>query len=254
MTRAGDVWTVETVEGVAVVTFTRPPANWMDTGSLRKLAAVLEKVAVDEHVRVVMITGGVDGYFVAHADLDELAQAGPDGSGIDLDAWLTTTRMIEQLPQPTVGAIDGQAWGGGLELALSATMRIASERSHVGLPEVSIGLIPGSGGTQRLSRLVGSALAAELILGARIVPAPEAAALGLLNAVLPDTNFREEAVRWCRRVARQPVEALFAAKQAIVAGFEKPFEQGLALESRLFRQVVVSSDAQAGIASLRRSG
>jgi len=185
-----NTWT-ETRHGrVAVLTFTRPPRNWMNILSMMELLGHLERLATEgDEVTVVMLTGGVDAYFIAHADLDDLAKlARGEDVGGDLGAWTKALHLLESMPQPTVAAIDGQAWGGGCETALACTMRIASERSHLGQPEVSVGIIPGAGGTQRLPRLVGSAVGAELCLSGRVIQADEALRIGLLNAVLPQAG------------------------------------------------------------------
>lgn len=231
---------------VAVLTFNRPPRNWMNILSMTELVGHLERLAklVDE-VTVVMLTGGVDGYFIAHADLDDLAKlARGEDVGGDLSAWTQALGLLETMPQPTVAAIDGQAWGGGCETALACTMRIGSERAHMGQPEVSVGIIPGAGGTQRLPRLVGSAVGAELCLSGRVIGAEEARQIGLLNAVLPTEGFESAAIEWCELIARNPASAVFAAKRAVVQGLRMPLEEGLRLEGRLFVEVNRSDEAR----------
>jgi enoyl-CoA hydratase len=229
-----------------VLTFTRPPRNWMNLLSMTELLGHLERLATEgDEVTVVMLTGGVDAYFIAHADLDDLAKlARGEDVGGDLGAWTEALHLLESMPQPTVAAIDGQAWGGGCETALACTMRIASERSHLGQPEVSVGIIPGAGGTQRLPRLVGSAVGAELCLSGRVIQADEALRIGLLNAVLPNQGFVDAAVQWCERVARNSVSAVFAAKRAVVEGLRLPLEQGLQLEGQLFAAANASDEAR----------
>ncbi len=214
----------------------------------------LERLSkLGDEVTVVMLTGGVDGYFIAHADLDDLsALARGEGVGGDLGAWIRALDLLETMPQPTVAAIDGQAWGGGCETALACTMRVGSERSHMGQPEVLVGIIPGAGGTQRLPRLVGSALGAELCLSGRVILADEAQRIGLLNAVLPNGNFVEAAIAWCEQVARNPAPAVFAAKQAVVQGLRRPLAEGLELEMRLFAEVNASDAARELNASVPR--
>ena len=199
-------WTREDHDGVAVLTFRRPPSNWMDLVSMGELADHLAALAEESAtVRVVMLTGGLDGYFIAHADLDDLAKLAK-GEPIegDLMSWFRRCTLLDTMPQPTVAAIDGQAWGGGCETSLACTMRIGSERAHLGQPEVAIGIIPGAGGTQRLPRLVGGAIGAELCLTGRIATAEEAHRIGLLNAVLPTDGFRDAAIAWCQLISRHP--------------------------------------------------
>ena len=249
-----NTWTEARHGRVAVLTFERPPSNWMDIRSLTALVGHLERLATDTgEVGVVMLTGGVDGYFIAHADLDDLARlARGEDVGGDLGAWTKALHLLENMPQPTVAAIDGQAWGGGCETALACTMRSASERSHPGQPEVVVGIIPGAGGTQRLPRLVGRALGAELCLSGRVVLAEEALRIGLLNAVLPDAGFAEAALQWCDRIANNPAPAVFAAKRAVVEGLRGSLAEGLNLESRLFVEVNASEEARALNAAVPR--
>jgi len=226
----------------------------MNILSMTELLGHLERLATEgDEVTVVMLTGGVDGYFIAHADLDDLAKlARGEDVGGDLGAWTRALHLLESMPQPTVAAIDGQAWGGGCETALACTMRVASERSHLGQPEVSVGIIPGAGGTQRLPRLVGGAAGAELCLSGRVIQAGEALRLGLLNAVLPNEGFVDAAVQWCERIARNPASAVFAAKRAVVEGLRMPLEEGLHLEGQLFAEVNASDEARALNAAIPR--
>lgn len=247
-------WSLHVSEGVAVLTFTRPPANWMDLASMTELAGHLEALATrTQDVRVVMLTGGVDGYFIAHADLDDLALLGsgetPEG---DPRAWTRALTLLESMPQPTVAAIDGQAWGGGCETALACSMRIGSERAHLAQPEVSLGIIPGAGGTQRLPRLVGQGIGIELCTSGRRVFAQEALRIGLLNAVLPTEGFVDQAVRWCWKISRNPASSVFAAKKAVVEGLKLPLADGLALETRMFVEINAGDEARAHNARVSR--
>jgi len=247
-------WSLEHHDGVGVLTFRREPANWMDLVSMGELADHLADLAEQTaDVRVVMLTGGLEGYFIAHADLDDLARlaAGEPVDG-DLSSWWRALHLLESMPQPTVAAIDGQAWGGGCETSIACTMRIGSERAHLGQPEVVVGIIPGAGGTQRLPRLVGGGIGAELCLSGRIVDAEEAHRIGLLNAVLPVAGFREAAIAWCQQISRHSGPAVFAAKRAVVEGLRGSLAEGLALESRLFVEVNASEDARARNAAVPR--
>jgi enoyl-CoA hydratase/carnithine racemase len=231
---------------IAVLTFTRPPSNWMSIRSMMELVDHLERLStLTDDVTVVMLTGGIDGFFIAHADLDDLAKLsrGEDVGG-DLGAWTRALDLLETMPQPTVAAIDGQAWGGGCETALACTLRVGSDRAHLAQPEVTVGIIPGAGGTQRLPRLVGSAVGAELCLSGRAIQSDEALRIGLLNAVLPDAGFVEAALDWCGRIARNPAPAVFAAKRAVVEGLRLPLADGLRLEGRLFLEANASDEAR----------
>jgi len=250
----GRWWTLEIADKVAMLTFTRPPRNWMSLAAMTELADQLTELeGLTDDAAVVVLTGGVDGYFIAHADLDDLAVVGrggqPEG---DPTAWVRALAKLESMPQPTVAAIDGQAWGGGCETALACTLRVGSERAHLGQPEVSVGIIPGAGGSQRLPRLVGPGVGAELCLTGRIVQAEEALRIGLLNAVFPTDGFLDHVGQWCGRITRNPAGAVFAAKRAVVDGLRLPLDEGLRLESRLFATANASPEARAANESVPR--
>jgi enoyl-CoA hydratase len=247
-------WQLDVIDKVALLTFARPPANWMDQQSMTELADHLDELAGRTgEATVVMLTGGVDGYFIAHADLDDLGQlaAGRVLPG-DPRAWVRALAMLEDMPQPTVAAIDGQAWGGGCETALACSMRLGSERAHLGQPEVAVGIIPGAGGSQRLPRLVGPAIGMELCTTGRIVRADEALRIGLLNAVLPTEGFIEAALTWCGKITRHSPAAVFAAKRAVIEGLRGPLADGLALERRLSMELNRGEDARARMAVVDR--
>jgi enoyl-CoA hydratase len=237
-------WKVDQHGAVAVATFVRPPRNFMSFAAMGELGALLGELAERDDISVVVLTGGVPGYFVAHADLDDLgrlAQGQPtDG---DPRSWGQTLALIESMPQPVVAALNGQTWGGGCELALACTMRVAAKSAHLAQPEVNVGIIPGAGGTQRLPRLVGAGRAADLILSGRVVEAAEALRIGLVEAVLPDKHFLDEVLEWVAPIAAKPRRALVAAKRALVDGLRAPFDEGLRIEGRLFIECQLGSDA-----------
>ena len=242
---------------VALATFTRPPRNLMSMAAMGELEQLAGEVAADPEVAVLVLTGGVDGYFVAHADLDDLTKLGR-GEAVDGDpgSWGRTFTQLESMPQPVVAAVDGQAWGGGCELSLACTLRVASERAHFGQPEVAVGIIPGAGGTQRLPRLVGAGRAAELVLSARIIDAAEALRIGLVEAVLPNDGFVARVLEWVQPMATKPRPALFAAKRAVIDGLRLPLDEGLRLEGRLFIECQARPDTialQARVADAERA-
>jgi enoyl-CoA hydratase len=250
-------WLLERRGDVALATFTRPPRNLMSMAAMGELERLATDVAADSSCAVLVLTGGIDGYFVAHADLDDLARIGR-GEPVEGDpgSWHRTLALLESMPQPVVAAIDGQAWGGGCELGLACTLRLASDRAHFGQPEVSVGIIPGAGGTQRLPRLVGAGRAAELVLSARILDAAEALRIGLVEAVLPADGFVDRVLAWVQPIASKPRSAVFAAKRALVDGLRLPLEDGLRLEGRLFIECQTRPDTvalQARVADIERS-
>jgi enoyl-CoA hydratase/carnithine racemase len=148
------------------------------------------------------------------------------------------------MPQVVVVAVDGQAWGGGCEISLAATIRLASERAHFAQPEVAVGIIPGAGGTQRLPRLVGHGNAAAMVLTGNPIGASEARAIGLVQAVLPTDGFLDHVARWVADITRHPRAALVAAKRALVEGASLSLTDALALETGLFIELQVGEEAQ----------
>jgi enoyl-CoA hydratase/carnithine racemase len=228
-------WTLTEDDSIAVLTFTRPPRNFMSFAAIAELGDRLRKLGERSDVSVVVLTGGLPGYFVAHADLEELGRVGR-GEPVEGDpyAWTRTLATIEELPQPVVAAINGQCWGGGCELALACAARVAARSATLAQPEVAAGIIPGAGGTQRLPRLVGPGRALELVLTGRPVAAQDAVAIGLVEVVLPDDGFLPAAIDWTRGMASHPRSALVAAKRAIIDGLRLPLAEGLRLEAQLF--------------------
>ena len=211
---------------------------------MTELEGVLTELASDESISVVVLTGGVEGFFVAHADLDDLTKIGR-GEPVEGDprSWYRVLHLLETMPQPTVAAINGQAHGGGSEISWACTLRLIAESGHMGQPEVVVGIIPGAGGTQRLPRLIGAGRAADIILSGRIVQAVEALQLGMVNAVLSDDGFMDRVVEWLEPMSGHPRSALAAAKKAIVEGLRVGFDDGLRLEGRLFGALQTGAEA-----------
>ena len=238
------LWTLDRVGAVAVATFRRPPRNMMSFAAMTELEALVGQVATDPATSVLVITGGVSGYFVAHADLDDLVAIGR-GQPVEGDpaSWARTLALLESMPQPVVAAVNGQAWGGGCELSLACTVRVMAESAHIAQPEVNVGIIPGAGGTQRLPRLIGPGPAAELILSGRVMRSDEALARGYAQAVLPDDGFVDGVLEWVAPMAAKPRTALFAAKKAVVEGVRLPLDEGLRLEGRLFMECQLGPEA-----------
>ncbi len=238
------LWTIDRRDKIAVCTFTRPPRNFMSFAAMTELEAVLKELADDDSVSIVVLTGGVDGFFVAHADLDDLTKIGR-GEEVEGDpfSWGRSLALLESMPQPTVAAINGQAHGGGSEISLACTVRVIAESGHMGQPEVVVGIIPGAGGTQRLPRLVGPGRGAELVLSGRAVSSREAVEIGLANVVLPDDGFIDHVVEWLQPIARNTRASLVAAKRAVVQGMRLPFDEGLRLEGQLFIELQTGKEA-----------
>ena len=241
------MWDTELQGRTAILTYTRPPENVLGFADLAELDEALLRLAGDERAHVVVLTGGLAGYFAAHADLADVAAlvhgtaAGPHGP----DAWPRALARIAAMPQPVIAAVDGQAGGGGLELALACLMRVASPAAHFRFPEVADGAIPGAGGTQRLPRLIGLPRAARLILGGQPVTAQEALRLGLVDALLPGNGFLPAVLDWVALLAAQPRHALAAAKQALLLTERLPLDQGITREQDIFRAILTSPRTRA---------
>ncbi len=208
-------WTLEVEGGLAVLRLTRPPRNLVTYSDMEQLELLLgEAEAVGAHVAV--LTGGIDGFFIGHADLDDLIalRSGSSTSG-DPSAWGRTLRILDRGPMVSIAAINGQAWGGGSELALTCNLRWMSEDATLGFPEVALGLIPGVG-AHRAIGLLPEHLAFELLVAGRPVGAVEAASLHLVNRVLPADEMLDDALDFGRLIVSRPQKAVTAIRELVV--------------------------------------
>jgi enoyl-CoA hydratase len=238
---------VELDDGVAVVVLDRPKVlNALSFGMLAELADALEDLDRDPTVRCIVLTGG-DRAFAAGADIKELAGQSPErlAAGHAFDAW----SRIDRIGLPIVAAVRGFALGGGCELALACDVVIAGDDATFGQPEIRIGVMPGAGGTQRLTRAIGKARAMELVLTGRRIDAQEAAALGIVNRVVPAEATLTEATTLARTIADGPPLAIRAAKRAVLAAAELPLGAGLARERRAFFDLFATEDQAEGMAA-----
>jgi enoyl-CoA hydratase/carnithine racemase len=238
------VVSLERDANVAVVTLDRPPLNALNEELVVALAAATEELAADETVRAVVLRSAVEGVFMAGADLLEFDRiaAEPERAFAVQDVFTA----VAELPQPTVAAINGHALGAGLELALACDFRFLARAAGVlvGLPEVRLGLLPGAGGTQRLTRLVGAARATELIMKGLQLSPQEAADAGIVHFLVDPEELDERARDYAVRLARQAPVALRGIKRAIrAAGTAEGFE----VERDAFREVLGTKDAKAGV-------
>src|SRR5512140_1036575 len=218
--------------------------NAISMAMLRELNALVEQGARKAGLRCVVLTGAGEKAFCAGADLKERAGMSAD----DVHAFHLLLRRaldgIEAAPQVYVAALNGAALGGGLELALACDLRVAADTAQVGLPEVSLGIIPGGGGTQRLPRLVGAGRAKDLILTGRRVGAAEALAMGLVTQVAPPQRLMAEALGLAERIAGNAPVSLRQAKRAIDGGGGLPLHEGLELENRLYQDCLGTRDRE----------
>jgi enoyl-CoA hydratase/carnithine racemase len=216
--------------------------NSLTMALVRELGARVGAASSDRSLRAVVLTGAGDRAFCAGADLKERARMAAEEVHAFHGALRDALRGLERAPQVFVAAINGAALGGGLELALACDLRVAAEGAEMGLPEVSLGIIPGGGGTARLPRLVGVARAKDLVLTARRIGAAEALALGVVSRIAPAARLLPEALALAEQVARNAPISLRQAKRAIDDGLHLPLEEALALENRLYQDCLGSSD------------
>jgi enoyl-CoA hydratase len=235
-------------DGIAVVTVNRPDKlNALNAGTVRELDAVLRSVREDEGVRAIILTGAGEKAFVAGADIGELARMGPvEGVRISRDGQ-DTFRMMERMPKPVIGAINGFALGGGLELALACHVRLASSRARFGLPEVKLGIIPGYGGTVRLPRLVGRGRALELMLTGEMIDAEEAYRIGLVNRVTPPESLLDAARELAAKMIANGPIAIALALESVDRGMSTTIDDAQILESNLFGLLASTDDMREGM-------
>jgi enoyl-CoA hydratase len=233
--------------GVALVTVNRPnKLNALSRAVVQELDDVFELVANDVAIRAVILTGAGEKAFVAGADINELAVLSPVEAR-QYAAWgQQTFRKLETLPKPSVAAVNGYALGGGLELAMSCTVRFASENAMLGQPEVKLGIIPGYGGTQRLPRLVGRGRALELLLAGDPVSAAEAYRIGLVNAVVPQAELLAHSRAWLAKVLANGPVAVGLTMQAVDIGLDSGIDAGLKFEAAAFGVSASSEDRREG--------
>ncbi len=235
-------------DGLAEVTVNRPEAlNALNLEVLRELRDVLREVEGREDVRAVILTGAGDKAFVAGADIREMLPMRPLETRRFAALGHEITRLLERMEKPVVAAVNGYALGGGCELALACDLRLASDRATLGLPEVGLGIFPGFGGTQRLTRLVGRGRASELIFTGDPVDAEEAARIGLVNRVVPHGELMEEARRLARRMLERGPLALKMAKSAVQQSQEVGLSSGLSYEREAFSLIFSTEDKVEGL-------
>jgi enoyl-CoA hydratase/carnithine racemase len=253
MGEAGGFVRLEVADAVGTIRLDRPTMNAIDEQFRAELHAVAVEARDREDVRAVVLYGG-ERVFAAGADIAYMSGLGY----ARMVAWAAllqdTFRLLARLPVPVVAAVNGYALGGGFELALTADFRVLGTRAKVGVPEITLGVIPGAGGTQRLTRLVGPAKAKGMVFTGRHVDAEEALGLGIADRVVPDSEVYEVARQLAATYASGPAVALRAAKQAIDDGLDSDLDSGLRLESALFAGLFATEDQATGMASFLESG
>jgi enoyl-CoA hydratase/carnithine racemase len=241
-------------DGIMILTINRPEAmNCFDMPLLEIFGKTLSEIAFNNKIKVVIVTGSTAGKnaFSTGADLKERAGMAPD----QVRLYITTIRnlftAVEELPKPVIAAVNGYAFGGGLEIALASDIRIASTKAVVGLTETSLAVIPGAGGTQRLPRIVGLARAKEMILRARRITAQEGLDIGLFLEVVEPDKLMERSLEIAEEMAANGPVALAQAKYAINKGSEVSLPVGLAIESNAYAVTIPTKDRIEGLTAFR---
>lgn len=209
-------------EGVRVITINRPDQlNALNKSTINELSDLLDKSEVDTQIKAIILTGSGEKAFVAGADIKEFSDFNIDqGAALSKAGHQNLFDKIENLSTPVIAAVNGFALGGGLELAMSAHIRVASDNAKMGLPEVSLGVIPGYGGTQRLAQLVGKGRANELIFTAGMISAKDAHRIGLVNHVVPQSELLATCQKMATRISRNSPKAISHAIKSVNAGFK----------------------------------
>ncbi len=236
---------VEKDGALGVVTLNRPQAlNALSYGLVKDLSLAMQELDQDSEIRVIIVTGG-EKVFAAGADIKEMAERGPFDERIQ--ERLAYRDKINKISKPVIAAVNGFALGGGCELAMSCDIIVAAESARFGQPEVNLGIIPGSGGTQRLTHILGKHRAMELILTGDMLNAADAERLGLVNRVVPGELCLEEAKNIARKIAAKPQLAIKAAKEAVLKAANSPLDEGLEFERKSFYLLFASEDRSEGM-------
>ena len=240
----------EVQESIGILTVNRPKVlNALNQETMQELKELVEKIAVDKTVGVVIVTGSGEKAFVAGADIGQMQSM----SALEGRQWgrfsQNVFNAIENLPQPVIAAVNGYALGGGCELAMCCDIRIASEKAKFGQPEVLLGVIPGFAGTQRLPRLIGKGRAKELLFTGNQIDASEAYRIGLVNKVVPADQLMTIAKEWAKTILSRGPVAVQLCKAAVNEGMDMDFESGQAYESEVFGLCFATEDQSEGMAA-----
>jgi enoyl-CoA hydratase len=234
-------------DNVATVTLNRPKVlNALNAAMLRELGEAFVLLANDVTVRAVLLRGAGGKAFAAGADIGELALVDAASGQQMAESAQRVFRRIETMAKPVIACIDGFALGGGCELAMACTLRLASEAARLGQPEIKLGLIPGYGGSQRLPRLVGRGAALKMLLTGAMVDAAEALRIGLVDEVVPAEALTERAAELARQIAGMPPLAVAATIDAVGRGADLPLDEALALEAAIFGRLCGTEDKREG--------
>ncbi len=232
-------------DGICIIKINRPEKlNAMNSDVAKEIISIFEKTGTDDSVKVIILTGEGDRAFSAGADIEYMSKISPDESVEYAKLGQLLTATVENVKQPTIAAVNGFALGGGCELAMSCDIRIASDTAKLGQPEVTIGIPPGWGGTQRLLRIVGVAKAKELVYTGKMIKADEAKEIGLVNHVVPLASLMDEAMKMAKTIAENSAMGVQMSKTAINKGRNADLDTGLGVELLAWRNCFTHSDRE----------
>lgn len=240
------------VDRIAIIELNDPPANTYSYEMMKQLDEAILRARMDEQVAVLLLRGAGEKFFCAGANIQMLNEVSPEFKYYFCMHANETLNRLEQTPKLVIAALNGHTVGGGLEIALAADIRIARRGGgRIGLPEVNLGVLPGTGGTQRLARLVGKSRAIEMMITGATYDFDEAASLGLVNAVYDSEGFFEKVLEYARQFTppHRASKAVGYIKRAVHSGLEMGFSEGLALERELQQQLFQSGDSREGLAA-----
>ena len=244
-------FTVAQHEQVQVWTISNPPMNYMTAPMSQELLELVGHAENDANTRAIILTGGIDGKFITHYSVDELAAMAADPAACAQTFPAASAgfhRMLDRImlmPKAVIAAINGDCMGGGYELALACDFRLAADGPYqIGLPEAVLGILPGGGGTQRLPRLIGRGRALEVLLFGNVYSPRDAEKMGMVNRVLAPDDLMPLAMQWARTLASRPPRAIAAIKRAVYLGADRDLESGLYVERMEMTQLMCSMDAR----------
>ena len=238
---------IERKDNIGIVTVNRPEQmNSLNSVTRKEMAEAFTELGDDSEILVIILTGAPGKAFIAGADIKEFLKLNLKTEKELKNDWLVT-EVIENLKKPVIAMIDGFCLGGGLEIAMSCDLRVASDRTKLGQPEINIGIIPGAGGTQRLTRLVGEGRAMEMILTGRMVKAEEGLQYGILNFIFTPEELEEKTMEMAKKITEKSPYAIERAKQSVKSVSNMNLKEGLKFEREMFLECFTSDDGKEGI-------
>jgi enoyl-CoA hydratase len=237
-------------DNVGYIEIGKPKANTYDLDMMQELDQAVEAMRFDDSARAVVLTSSLPGFFSAGADIEMLKASQPDFKAMFCLHCQETLDKFAATPKVVIAAINGHCVGGGLEIALACDLRMmAKDAGKIGLPEVTLGVLPGTGGTQRLPRLIGTSRALDMMITGKLLSPDEALAIGLVNYVYPKESFAKDVQTYAAALAHGPARAVSLIKRSVVEGIEVPLTAGLALERELQNRLFVTEDAKEGLSA-----